>query len=185
MNRCYTGRHRFYCGVDLHARSLFVCVLDQDGQVRFHQNLAAEPDQLLAALEPFREDLVVACECMFAWYWLADLCAVEGIPFVLGHALYMKAIHGGKAKNDRIDSQKIALLVKGGMLPVAYAYPKAMRATEPLYGSGTARPAATTYGGRSASSSAGASTLTSCPSPISASERSMMWFCTPPGTSKE
>jgi hypothetical protein len=39
---------------------------------------------------------------MFAWYWLADLCERESIPFVLGHALAMKAIHGGKAKNDRI-----------------------------------------------------------------------------------
>jgi len=44
----------------------------------------------------------------------------------------MKAIHGGKTKNDRIDSQKIALLLKGGMLPIAYAYPKAMRATRDL-----------------------------------------------------
>jgi hypothetical protein len=34
---------------------------------------------------------------LFAWYWLADLCATEGILFVLGHAFYMKAIHGGKA----------------------------------------------------------------------------------------
>ncbi|HEU4353987.1 MAG TPA: IS21-like element helper ATPase IstB, partial [Actinomycetota bacterium] len=32
----------------------------------------------------------------------------EPTPFVLGHALYMKAIHGGKAKNDRIDAHKIA-----------------------------------------------------------------------------
>src|SRR5262245_57156319 len=69
---------------------------------------------------------------MFAWYWLADLCAAEGIAFVLGHALYMKAIHGGKTKNDKLDSQKIALLLKGGMLPMAYAYPKAMRATRDL-----------------------------------------------------
>jgi hypothetical protein len=60
-------------------------------------------------------------EYMFAWHWLADLRAQEQIPFVLGHALYMKAIHGGKAKNDRIDSQKIALLAKGGMLPIACA----------------------------------------------------------------
>jgi len=42
---------------------------------------------------------MVGAECMFTWYWLADLCAREGIAFVLGHALYMKAIHGGKAKN--------------------------------------------------------------------------------------
>ena len=69
---------------------------------------------------------------MFAWYWLADLCAEHGIPFVLGHALYMKAIHGGKAKNDQIDSEKIAMLLRGGMLPEAYAYPHEMRATRDL-----------------------------------------------------
>ena len=63
---------------------------------------------------------------MFAWYWLADLCADQGIPFVLGHALYMKAIHGGKAKNDKIDAHKIAVLLRGGMLPQAYVYPKGM-----------------------------------------------------------
>ena len=45
---------------------------------------------------------------------LADLCAVEQIPFVLGHALYMKAIHGAKAKNDHIDSRKVAVLLRGG-----------------------------------------------------------------------
>jgi len=60
---------------------------------------------------------------------LADLWAREGIPFVLGHALYMKAIHGGKAKHDTIDAQKIAVLLRGGMLPQAYVYPAAMRAT--------------------------------------------------------
>ena len=49
---------------------------------------------------------------MFAWYWLADLCEREGIPFVLGHALAMKAIHGGKAKNDRLDAHKIAGLLR-------------------------------------------------------------------------
>ena len=66
------------------------------------------------------------------WYWLADLCAQEGIPFVLGHALYMKAIPGGKAKNDKIDAQKIAVLLRGGMLPQAYVYPADMRATRDL-----------------------------------------------------
>jgi hypothetical protein len=50
------------------------------------------------AVKPFRQGLVVGCECMFAWYWLADLCEDHEVPFVLGHALYMKAIHGGKAR---------------------------------------------------------------------------------------
>jgi hypothetical protein len=51
---------------------------------------------------------------------------------VLGHALSMKAMHGGKAKNDTIDSQKIAVLLRGGMLPQAYVYPAPMRATRDL-----------------------------------------------------
>jgi transposase len=54
------------------------------------------------------------------------------IAFVLGHALYRKAIHGGKAKNDRIDAKKIAVLLRGGMLPEAYVYPPEMRATRDL-----------------------------------------------------
>jgi transposase len=84
------------------------------------------------AIAPYREDLVVAVECIFTWYWIADLCSREGIAFVLGHALYMKAIHGGKTKNDKIDSQKIAALLRSGMLPMAYVYPQGMRSTRDL-----------------------------------------------------
>ena len=80
-------------------------------------------DAFLHAIEPYRLDLVVGVECTFCWYWLADLCALEEIPFVLGHALYMKAIHGAKAKNDQIDSRKIAVLLRGGAFPEAYVYP--------------------------------------------------------------
>jgi transposase len=69
---------------------------------------------------------------MFAWYWLADLCAAEHIPFVLGHALYLKLIHGGKAKNDTIDAHKLATLLRGGAFPQAYVYPKGMRETRDL-----------------------------------------------------
>ena len=71
-------------------------------------------------------------ECVFCWYWVSDLCAKHQIPFVLGHALYMKAIHGGKTKNDKIDSYKIALLLKGGNFPTAYPYPAEWRATRDL-----------------------------------------------------
>jgi transposase len=94
--------------------------------------LDAGPEPFLALLRPYREGLVVGCECMFAWYWLADLCRAEAIDFVLGHALYMKAVHGGKTKNDRIDSEKIARLLRGGMFPQAYVYPREMRATRDL-----------------------------------------------------
>ena len=130
--RFYTGQHRFYCGVDLHARTMHVCVLDHEGNVAFDRNLPCRPEAFLRAVAPFREGLVVGVECMFAWYWLADLCQKEAIPFVLGHALYRKAIHGGKAKSDQIDAGKIARLLRGGTFPLAYAYPRGMRATRDL-----------------------------------------------------
>jgi transposase len=130
--RFYTKQHQFYCGIDLHARTMYLCVLNQEGEILVHRNMPAGPEPFLTAVAPYRTDLVVCVECIFTWYWLADLCAREGIPFVLGHALYMKAIHGGKAKNDKIDAQKIAVLLRGGMLPQAYVYPAAMRATRDL-----------------------------------------------------
>jgi transposase len=130
--RFYTQQHQFYCGIDLHARSMYLCVLNQAGEVLLHRDMKAAPGPFLQAMAPYREDVVVCVECIFTWYWLADLCAHEGIPFVLGHALYMKAIHGGKAKNDRIDAHKIAVRLRGGMIPQAYVYPAEMRATRDL-----------------------------------------------------
>ena len=128
----YTGQHQHYCGIDLHAATMYVCILDAAGEILGHRNVKSSPEALLDVVAPFRDGLVVAAECTFTWYWLADLCAKENIPFVLGHALAMKAIHGGKAKNDKIDSHKIAVLLRGGMLPQAYVYPAAMRATRDL-----------------------------------------------------
>jgi hypothetical protein len=101
---------------------MYLCILDQAGSVVLHREVPAEPAAFLDAIAPFRDGLVVACECLFCWYSLADLCQAENIAFVLGHALHMKAIHGGKAADDRIDSSKIAHLVRGGNLPIAYAH---------------------------------------------------------------
>jgi len=130
--RFYTNTHNYYCGIDLHAKTMYLCILDREGRTLLHKNMRSRPEDFLDAVEPYRDDLVVAVECIFTWYWLADLCQREEIEFVLGHALYMKAIHGGKAKNDKIDAFKIATLLRGGNLPKAYVYPPKMRATRDL-----------------------------------------------------
>ncbi len=109
-----------------------VCILNQAGETLLHRHMQTTPEAFLNVMAPYRPAIVVAVACLFTWYWLADLGADAEIPFVLGHALSMKAIHGGKAKNDQIDSQKIAVLLRGGMLPQAYVYPAEMRATRDL-----------------------------------------------------
>ncbi len=128
----YNNTHPHYCGIDLHARVLYVCIIDQEGNTCVHQEIPADPDKLRQLLEPYIGNIVVGVECMHCWYWVSDFCEDIGVDFILGHALYMKAIHGGKAKNDRIDSYKIANLMRGGNFPLAYVYPKAMRATRDL-----------------------------------------------------
>ena len=130
--RFYKQQHKFYCGVDLHTKQMYCCIVDSEGKTLSHINIPTQPERFLSVVKPYRDDLVVAAECIFSWYWLADLCLDEGITFVLGHALAMKAIHGGKVKNDKIDSEKIAMLLRGGMLPQAYVYPQQMRATRDL-----------------------------------------------------
>jgi transposase len=123
---------RFYAGVDLHARALFLVVLDHEGQTRFARNLPAAPEPFLRAVAPFRDGLLVACECMHCWYWLADTCRDANLPFVLGHAWAMKAVHGCKTKCDRKDAEAIARLLRGGNLPPAYAYPRERRGLRDL-----------------------------------------------------
>jgi transposase len=132
--RCYQppADARFYAGVDLHARSLFLTVLDRDGQSRLARNLPAAAEPFLQAIGPFRDGLVVGCECMHCWYWLADTCREHAIAFVLGHAWAMKAVHGSKTKCDRHDALAIARLLRGGNFPLAYAYPKQRRGLRDL-----------------------------------------------------
>ena len=94
--------------------------------------MKTRPETFRKALAPSRAALVVAVACLLPWSWLAALCAQEQIPFVLGHALSMKAIHGGQAKNDTSDAQNMAVFLRDGMLPPADASPAAMRATRDL-----------------------------------------------------
>ena len=129
----YIPHTQFYCGVDLHARSMYICVIDGNKKILVHQNVRNRDTELfLKQVKPYKHDIVVSAESTYAWYWLADLCADNGIEFILGHALYMKAIHGAKVKNDRIDSQKIAMLTQSGMFPYAYVYPKEKRSIRDL-----------------------------------------------------
>jgi hypothetical protein len=58
--RFYTNQHPFDCGIDLHARSMSVCILSHDGEIVLHRNMKAAPEAFLKAIPPYREGLVVA-----------------------------------------------------------------------------------------------------------------------------
>ena len=75
--RFYQTQHQFYCGIDLHARLLAICIVDQAGNVVLRAQILADKQVLLDTLAPYRPNVVVGVECLFAWYWVADLCAKE------------------------------------------------------------------------------------------------------------
>ena len=104
----YKTQHPFYCGIDLHVKEMYACVVDQAGDKKLHRNFKTlQSDKFFEQIQPFGTNIVVGCESTFNWYWLGDACRERHIPFVFGHALYLKAIHGGKVKNYKLDSEKL------------------------------------------------------------------------------
>lgn len=133
MQKYYKSTTEFNCGIDLHSRQMYICVVDRDGKVMVHSNIEGNDfGVFLKRIKPYRHSITVCCECAFNWYWLADACTDEGITFVLAHALYLRLIHGGKNKNDRIDSEKIAHLLRSNMIPTSYVYPAEKRPVRDL-----------------------------------------------------
>ena len=124
----YTSTTEFNCGIDLHARQMYVCVMDRTGKILVHTNVKDNDFAFfLQLVASYRHDLTVCAECMFGWYWLADACQEAKITFVLAHALYLRLIHGGKNKNDRVDAEKITHLLRTNLIPPAYVYPAEQR----------------------------------------------------------
>ena len=58
--RFYTETHTHCCGIDLHARTMYLCILDREGEILLHKNIKCRPEDFLSAVAPFRDDLVVS-----------------------------------------------------------------------------------------------------------------------------
>ena len=63
--RFYTKQHPHYCGIDLHTLTMYLCIVNQAGAIVLHRNMKADPESFLKAIAPFRQDIVIAVECIF------------------------------------------------------------------------------------------------------------------------
>ncbi|MDD7014493.1 MAG: IS110 family transposase, partial [Spirochaetales bacterium] len=73
--RFYKNQHQFYIGIDLHARTMYVCVINNLGETVFHKNMICSTENLELVTNTFGKDIVIGVECIFTWYWIADFCA--------------------------------------------------------------------------------------------------------------
>jgi hypothetical protein len=93
----YTGQHKHYCGIDLHARAMYVCILDQHGTILVHKHLPTTPEAFLRVVAPYRADLGVAVECLFTWYWLAGPLRERREHLCLGACALYEGHSGGQS----------------------------------------------------------------------------------------
>jgi transposase len=86
---------------------------------------------IVAALEPFRSTLTgVAVESTYTWYWLVD--GLMDVGYVVHLAPALPQDSGLKYRDDPHDARWLAHLLRLGLLPTGYIYPKAERALRDL-----------------------------------------------------
>ena len=120
---------RFYSGMDLSARTCQVCVVDEDLKVCVQEKIPNDLDRVITVIEPYKEALEIVVESTFNWYWLVDGLQEAGYEVHLTHTLGLWMITCAKVKTDRRDAFALAKLLRAGMIPEAYIYP---RETRPL-----------------------------------------------------
>ena len=122
-----------YAGIDLHSNNSVVCVLDEQDREVLRKRLPNDLSIIQAALEPYRAQLVgVAVESTFNWYWLVDGLMEAGFAVRLVNPTRVKQYDGLKHTNDFTDAAYLAHLMRLGILPEGYIYPKETRAVRDL-----------------------------------------------------
>lgn len=122
-----------YSGIDLHSNNSVVVVSDEADRVVYQARLPNELGKVVAALEPYREELAgVVVESTYNWYWLVDGLQGAGYNVQLANTGAMKPYEGLKRSGDETDAAQLARLLRLGILRTGYIYPAAERAVRDL-----------------------------------------------------
>jgi transposase len=113
--------------MDLHTRSLQICVLDDQGRAVLEKRVPCCLAKVQETLSPFGDEVTIAIESTYNWYWLVDGLMLAGYDVRLAHAYGLHLITGAKVKTDRRDAYRLARYLRLDELPVAYIYPKEKR----------------------------------------------------------
>jgi transposase len=117
-----------YAGLDLHKQNVFCCLIDQEGKPIYRRRLPTDLTVIIQALEPYRSELkAVAVESTYNWYWLVDGLQEANYPVRLANPAGMQQYNGLKQTNDESDALWLAEMLRLGILPVGYIYPREQR----------------------------------------------------------
>ena len=122
-----------YAAIDLHSNNSMLVVLDKDDHVILERRLKNDLEHIRLALAPYRESICgIAVESTYNWYWLVDGLMSEGYRLHLVNTAAVKQYEGLKYSSDQHDARWLAHLLRLGILPEGYIYPKEARAVRDL-----------------------------------------------------
>ena len=122
-----------YCGIDLHANNSVVAVLGENDETYYEKRLANDLSTIIAVLQPYQAALSgCVVESTYNWYWLVDGLMDAGFQVHLAHTGAMPQYAGLKYSNDFSDARHLAHLLRLGILPTGYIYPREERALRDL-----------------------------------------------------
>ena len=119
---------RLYAGIDLHSSNNYLGIINEEDKRIYKHKLSNDLREVLNALEPFKEELEgVVVESTFNWYWLVDGLMGHRYRVHLANPSAIKQYEGLKQVDDVHESFFLAKLLRLGILPEGYIYPKEER----------------------------------------------------------
>jgi len=116
---------QLYTAFDLHSNNSYLGIIDEDGKRVFKRKLSNDPEVILESLRLFRNDIVgIVVESTYNWYWLVDLLMAEGYKVHLANPAEIQKYSGLKYADDQHDAFWLAEMLRLGILPEGYIYPK-------------------------------------------------------------
>ncbi len=114
-----------YAGCDLHAKRNYWAVVEREGRRVVQKKLVNDLELVLGFLEPYRGELAgVVVESTFNWYWLVDGLMEKGYQVHLANPSAIRKYEGLKHLDDEHDAFWLAELLRLGILPKGYIYPR-------------------------------------------------------------
>jgi len=122
-----------YGGIDLHANNSVIVLLNEQDEVIYRKRLSNNLSVILEQLAPYHAELKgLVVESTYNWYWLVDGLMEAEYRVHLANPAAMQQYSGLKYTDDHSDARWLAHLLRLGVLPEGYIYPKAERAVRDL-----------------------------------------------------
>ena len=122
-----------YAAIDLHSNNGVLAIIDETDRVLKQRRIPNKLEEFLAELEPFRATLQgIAVESTFNWYWLVDGLRAKRFPVTLVNTSAIQQYEGLKPSDDQYDAWWLAHMMRLGILPKGYIYPREERAVRDL-----------------------------------------------------